>query len=89
MANLNLSLGRLAQAGYTPAEIVRIMQALDLARIHVNLQVKGPDGIKLLGQLTASQKQQENRSRFRIASLLVIGVLGSLTVLTFGLLGLF
>jgi hypothetical protein len=88
MAHLNLHLGRLAQAGYTPAEIVRIVQAVERAGINVNLKVKGSEGMKLLAQLPARQKQ-EGWTRLGIISLLLIGTLGSLTLLTFGLLGLF
>lgn len=88
MAKTKLDFDRLAKAGHSPAEILRIVQSLETAGVHVNLQVTGPAGMKLLGQLPSLQQQQQRQVRLGLASLLVIGVLASLIPLLYGLISL-
>lgn len=88
MAKTKLDFDRLAKAGHTPAEILKIVQSLETAGVSVNLQVKGPESLKLLGQLPTLQKQQERQAHLGVASLIVLGVLASLISLLYGLAGL-
>lgn len=87
MAKTKLDFDRLAKAGHSPAEILKIVQSLETAGVSVNLQVNGPEGMKLLGQLPVLQKQ-ERQAHLGMASLLVVGVLASLIPLLYGLVSL-
>lgn len=89
MAKVTLAFSHLSKAGHTLAEILRIVQSLEAAGINVNLQIRGQESLKLLGQLPALQKQSVIRPRFGLISLLLVGVLASLISLTYGLVGLF
>lgn len=89
MAKVTLSFGRLLNAGHTPAEIVRIVQTLEAVGVHVNLQIKGHEGLKMLGQLPTPPARRLLRPDWGMVSLWLVGVLASLVSIVYGWKGLF
>ena len=88
MANVNLSFGHLYGHGCKPEDILEQIQALEKAGLKVNLQVQEPEGLKMLQQLP-SVKQQQQSSRLGLPVLIILGTLGSLASILFGLSGFF